>query len=168
MPDARNSRPKSLLLDRREWLVAVGSLAAALGLPGAMTAAAQSGEAVRQTDAFTDVSVALTGFSPAGPDLASQFIDAFRSESDGIGRLHDIIRLQPPDQWDASIAAAGLTALAQAIMTAWYTGAVVDGADRKVITYLDAFAWSAVGYTKPPTRCAEAFGGWALAPHEDR
>ena len=156
-------------LDRRHLLVAVSTLAAALGLPGG--GAAQAGGVADPAiglDAFRDLSVALTGFAPPDVSLAESFRDAFAAEAADLGRLHDIVRHQPPEAWDAAIAAAGLGPLAEALVTAWYTGMVGEGANRRVVSYLDAFVWYAVGYTKPPSQCDWDFGAWADPPPPGR
>jgi hypothetical protein len=157
-------------LDRRQFLVAVSTLAAALGLPGGGAAAQAGGtpDPAIGLDAFRDLSVALTGFAPPDVSLAESFRDAFAAEAADLGRLHDIVRHQPPEAWDAAIAAAGLGPLAEALVTAWYTGMVGEGANRRVVSYLDAFVWYAVGYTKPPSQCDWDFGAWADPPPPGR
>lgn len=165
LPTGEAHRPPSF--DRRELLTAVATLAAVLGLPTAAVAATGA-ELQRETAAFADLSVSITGFVPKDPSLVEHFFAAFADETEELIRLHDIVKATPPDGWEPAIAAAGLAPLAEALMTAWYSGAVGEGPETRVVTYLDAFAWYAVGYTKPPTRCADAFGGWADAPHEMR
>jgi hypothetical protein len=151
-------------LDRRELLVAVSTLAAALGLPGA--ALAQPAPALTALE-FASLSSAIAGFPP-DPGLAASFLEAFSDQAAELAKLHDLLRTVPPEQWEAKIAAEGLAPLAEALATAWYTGMVGEGADQRVLTYLDAFAWYAVAYTKPPTRCDISFGAWAEPPHEAR
>jgi hypothetical protein len=153
-------------LDRRELLIAVGSLVAAFGLPD--TAFAQAETPPLTNDAFANLANLIAGYPPADPEITKQFREAFASEMDQLVKLYDILRAQPEDQWPAAIKTARLGPLADALTTAWYTGAAGKGADARVITYLDAFAWYAVGYTKPPTRCDVSFGAWAAAPHEYR
>ena len=152
-------------LDRRELLVAVSTLAAALGLPGA--ASAQPAPALTALE-FASLSSAIAGFPPADPDLAAGFLEAFSAQAAELAKLHEIVRTVRPDEWTEKIAAEGLAPLAEALTTAWYTGVVGEGADERVLTYLDAFAWYAVAYTKPPTRCDISFGAWSEPPHEDR
>jgi hypothetical protein len=155
-------RPKEL--DRRELLIAVGTLAAALGLPGPSLA-----QAAALTDPdFANLANLIAGFPPADPDITRQIHQAFAAEAADLARLYDLVRDTDPAGWDAAIASAGLTPLAEALSTAWYTGTVGAGDDQRVVTYLDAFAWYAVGYTKPPTRCDISFGAWSEPPHEFR
>jgi fructose 5-dehydrogenase small subunit len=157
-------------LDRRRLLLAVSLLAAALGLPGSAASRAEGAANAGGIgmDSFRDLSVALTGFAPRDASLAESFRDAFAAEAADLARLHEIVRHQPPGAWDAAIAAAGLAPLAEALVTAWYTGMVGEGADRRVVSYLDAFVWYAVGYTKPPSQCDWGFGAWADPPPPGR
>jgi hypothetical protein len=164
-------RHKPRELDRRELLIAVGTLAAAFGLPHAPAlaqAGAEAGATPLTTSDFANLSNLIAGFPPADPDITAQFREAFASEIDELVQLYEILRTQPEADWPAAIKAARLGPLAEALVTAWYTGGVGKGADRRIITYLDAFAWYAVGYTKPPTRCDVSFGAWAAQPHEYR
>lgn len=155
-------RPKEL--DRRELLIAVGTLAAALGLPGRSLA-----DTALLTDPdFANLANLIAGFPPADPGITHEIHQAFASEAADLARLYDLVRDTDPTGWDAAIASAGLTPLAETLSTAWYTGTVGAGDDQRVVTYLDAFAWYAVGYTKPPTRCDISFGAWSEPPHEYR
>jgi hypothetical protein len=162
-------RHKPTQLDRRELLIAVGTLAAAFGLPNAVKLAGAA-EAPFDNDAFANLANLIAGFPPPDPNITREIAAAFAAETDELSRLYDILRTATPDQWEDAIKQAGLSPLAEALMTAWYTGSVAatDGDDRRVITYLDAFAWYAVGYTKPPTRCDISFGAWSEPPHEFR
>jgi hypothetical protein len=164
-----NDRPGRGVPGRRKLLVAVSTLAAALGLPG--SAAAQAGDVPDPAiglDAFRDLSVALTGYAPPDISLAESFRDAFAAEAADLARLHEIVRHEPPEDWDAAIGAARLAPLAEALVAAWYTGMVGEGADRRMVSYLDAFVWYAVGYTKPPSQCDWDFGAWADPPPPGR
>ena len=152
-------------LDRRELLIAVSTIAAAFGLPG--TASAQPA-ATLSTMEFASLSSAIAGFPPADPDLAASFLEAFSAQAGELAKLYEIVRTVRPDEWEEKIAAEGLAPLAEALTTAWYTGTVGDGADQRVLTYLDAFAWYAVAYTKPPTHCDISFGAWSEPPREVR
>src|SRR5690242_5774645 len=160
-------RHKPPQLDRRELLTAIGALAAAFGFPGA-PALGQTEPLPLTNDAFANLANLVAGYPPADPEITKEFRAAFAAETEQLTQLYDIVRSQPEDQWEAAIKAARLGPLAEALTTAWYTGAAGKGADERVITYLDAFAWYAVGYTKPPTRCDVSFGAWAAAPHEYR
>jgi hypothetical protein len=154
-------------LDRRQLLLAVTTLAAALGLPGAGPSPTAA-EAPIGVDAFRDLTVALTGYTPRERFLAQDFLDAFAPEAADLARLHGLVRNNPPDAWEPLIAAAGLSNLAEALVSAWFTGMVGEGSERRVLSYLGAFVWYACGYTKPPTQCDWDFGAWADAPPPGR
>jgi hypothetical protein len=157
--------------NRRELLQVAGALVAAFGIPEA--AFAQSLDSVRPyraiagADAFHDVSVALTGYAPADRSLVAAFYEAFESDIYDLQRLYAIIRATPPEGWDNAIGEAGLAPLAEALIEAWYTGMVGEGSGQRVVTYLNAFVWYAVGYTKPPSECDTNFGAWANRPPGD-
>jgi hypothetical protein len=153
-------------LDRRELLIAVATLAAAFGLPGASVAGAELLPV--DNGGFANLANLIAGFPPADPDITAQIKAAFAAEAEEVAQLYELVRTTAPEDWEAAIKAAKLGPLAEALVTAWYTGSVADGNERRVITYLDAFAWYAVGYTKPPTRCDISFGAWSEPPHEFR
>ena len=155
-------------LDRRQLLLAVTTLAATLGLPGAGPPPTSAAGPPIGVDAFRDLTVALTGYTPRERFLAQDFLDAFASEAADLARLHGLVRNNPPDAWEPLIAAAGLTNLAEALVSAWFTGMVGEGSERRVLSYLGAFVWYACGYTKPPTQCDWDFGAWADPPPPGR
>jgi hypothetical protein len=166
-PDASSGITHSQL-DRRELLRAVTTLAAALGLPGVALSPAASAATPISVDAFRDLTIALTGYTAREPFLAKDFLEAFAAEAADLARLHEIVRSDPPDAWEVKIASAGLSDLAEALVSACYTGMVGEGANQRVLSYLGAFAWYACGYTKPPTQCDWNFGAWADAPPPGR
>ncbi len=157
----KQSDADRLAMNRRELLAVAGAIIGAIGLPGSATAAAIT------ADQFHDLSVALTGFAPADRSLVSAFQEAFASDLDDLGRLYDVVRAAPRDSWKDAIDKAGLTSLAEALINAWYTGLVGEGANQRVVTYLEAFVWYAVAYTKPPSKCDTDFGAWATRPEGD-
>lgn len=167
---AANSTPhrSGASIDRRELLAAVSALVAALGLPVLPTEAATAPPQAIEINAFRDLTVALTGFAPRDAALPDEFLEAFAAEAASLSQLHSIVRDTPPEEWDAAIDAAGLGTLAEALVQAWYTGTVGEGAEQRVLTYLDAFVWYACGYTKPPSQCDTDFGAWADAPPRGR
>lgn len=159
-PAQHPHRRRAAGIDRRELLIGVTALAAAFGLPGAGAAQVPGITAIE----FASLSSAVAGFPPADPNLAAEFLAAFPDQAAELARLHQIIIGTDESEWQTAIAAANLTPLAEAISTAWYTGMVGEGAAERVVTYLDAFAWYAVAYTKPPTRCDISFGAWSAPP----
>jgi hypothetical protein len=114
------------------------------------------------------MTIALTGYTPRDRFLAKDFLDAFASEAADLVKLHDIVRSNPPAAWEPMIASAGLSNLAETLVSAWYTGMVGEGANQRVLSYLGAFVWYACGYTKPPTQCDWDFGAWADPPPPGR
>ncbi len=152
-------------VNRRELLLAMGALSASLGL-GIPRAGAV--DAAIDLNGFRDLTFALTGFSSRDPFLPEAFFEAFSTELAQLAQLHAIVRGKPEAEWDTAIAAAGLGDLAQSLTTAWYTGITGDGDNQTVVSYLDAFVWYAVGYTKPPTKCDTDFGAWAERPPPGR
>lgn len=158
-PPTRFERHRAARIDRRELLIAVGTLAAALGLPKVAFA-----QAAMSTTEFAALTSAIAGNPPNDPAITAEFLAAFSDQTADLIRLHEIVAANSEDEWPAAIAAANLTPLAEALSTAWYTGMVGAGADQRVVTYLEAFAWYALTYTKPPTRCDLSFGAWSEPP----
>lgn len=159
-PEVHPHRRRAANIDRRELLIGVTALAAAFGLPGAGLAQTAGITAIE----FASLSSAIAGFPPADPNLAAEFLAAFPDQAAQLLQLHEIVTTTDESECQSAIAAANLTPLAEAISTAWYTGMVGEGAAERVVTYLDAFAWYAVAYTKPPTRCDISFGAWSAPP----
>ncbi|MGE3364712.1 MAG: sugar dehydrogenase complex small subunit [Rhizobiaceae bacterium] len=151
-------------MQRRELLVAISTVAAFFGLPGAGLASAEAID----SGAFRELTGTLTGISPSDPTLPQLFLQAFAEDIDKLAKLHAIVTQMPEAEWDSAIVSAGLKPLSESLIQAWYTGSITQGADERVLTYLDAFVWSACGYTKPPTRCDTNFGAWADPPPPGR
>jgi hypothetical protein len=156
-------------MNRRELLAVAGAIIAALATPGGAAARAGTPPFIPiSTGAFHDLTLALTGYAPRDPSMVDAFRDAFSNELTQLQRLYDLLVSEPDrDDWPKAIGDAGLSALAEQLMAAWYTGIVGDGEGARVITYLDAFVWYAVGYTKPPSTCDTDFGAWANRPPGD-
>jgi hypothetical protein len=75
----------------------------------------------------------------------------------------------PPATLDALMRTGALDTLAARRVTAtivecWYTGIYASPSGPRVATYLEALAWSTLGFTKPPTVCGGGMGYWAQAP----
>ena len=159
-PAVHGARVDRLAVSRRELLAVAGAIIGTLAVPDAASAVGP----VLDVDAFQTVSRALTGYSPANRGLAAALREAFADELEKLTRLRDILEATPTGDWTRAIADAGLADLAEALIDAWYTGIVGAGDEQRVVTYLDAFVWYAVGYTKPPSRCDTGFGAWADRP----
>lgn len=157
-------------MNRRELLAVAGAILGALGSRG--TAAAQATTASPfipiSTRAFHDLTLALTGYAPRDPSMVDAFHEAFSAELTQLERLYELLVSNPErEDWPKAIEDAGLSALAEQLIAAWYTGIVGEGEAARVITYIDAFVWYAVGYTKPPSTCDTDFGAWAERPPGD-
>jgi hypothetical protein len=152
---------------RRELLIAISTLAAYFGLPGAARSQTAASGAI-DSAAFRELTGMLTGISPSDASLPELFLQAFSADAANLGKLHAIVTQQPESEWDSAITSAGLKPMSEALIQAWYTGSITQGSDERVLTYLDAFVWHACGYTKPPTRCDTNFGAWADAPPPGR
>lgn len=156
-----------LAMNRRELLAVAGAILGALGSPNAAVALSSPVVPI-STPAFRDLTLALTGYAPRDPSLVGAFQDAFSQELTQLEQLYRILVAEPErDDWPKAIADAGLAPLAEQLVTAWYTGIVGEGEAARVITYIDAFVWYAVGYTKPPSTCDTDFGAWAMRPSGD-
>jgi hypothetical protein len=167
---ARQEAAARPVLSRRELLVVAGAILAAVGAPGRATAQATSAVSFIpiSTQGFHDLTLALTGFAPRDPSLVQAFHEAFADELGRLQRLYDLLIAEPDrDDWVKAIDEAGLSPLAEQLIAAWYTGIVGEGEAARVVTYLDAFVWYAIGYTKPPSTCDTDFGAWALRPAGD-
>lgn len=158
-----------LAVNRRELLAVAGAILAAMGAPGsALARAAPSSVVPISSQAFHDLTLALTGYAPRDPSMVDAFHEAFANELTQLQQLYEILAAERDrDDWPKAIEDAGLTPLAEQLIAAWYTGIVGDGEAARVITYIDAFVWYAVGYTKPPSTCDTDFGAWALRPAGD-
>jgi hypothetical protein len=152
----------SVRLDRRAILQAM------LVLAGGDGAAALAASKHLDLEGFRELMIAMTGYLPRDPTLADAFFEAFSAEVAELQTLAHIVLGSPESTWDAQISTAKLDGLAQALVSAFYTGIVGEGAEAKVITYINAFAWYACGYTKPPSQCDWNFGAWAYPPPPGR
>jgi hypothetical protein len=159
-----------LAMNRRELLAVAGAILGALGASnGAIAQSAPLAPVTPiSTQAFRDLTLALTGYAPRDPSMVGAFQDAFSGELTQLQQLYRILVSEPErDDWPKAIADAGLAPLAEQLIAAWYTGIVGEGEAARVITYIDAFVWYAVGYTKPPSTCDTDFGAWARRPSGD-
>jgi hypothetical protein len=156
-------------MNRRELLAVAGAILGALGTRGAALAQSAPASVVPiATGAFHDLTLALTGYAPRDPSMVDAFHDAFANELTQLQQLYEILVAETDRaDWPDAIAQAGLAPLAEQLIAAWYTGIVGEGEAARVITYIDAFVWYAVGYTKPPSTCDTDFGAWALRPAGD-
>lgn len=168
---SRADRPEAksggrLDMNRRELLAVVGAILAAFGTRGTALAQAPPASVVPiSTQAFHDLTLALTGYAPRDPSMVEAFREAFAGELTQLEQLYQLLEGESDrDEWPKAVADAGLAPLAEQLIAAWYTGIAGEGEAARVITYIDAFVWYAVGYTKPPSTCDTDFGAWATRP----
>lgn len=158
-----------LEMNRRELLAVAGAILVAVGTPGSAAGQAAATPYIPiSTQAFHDLTLALTGYAPRDPSMAGAFHEAFADELAQLEQLYQVLVAEPDrDDWAEAIKDAGLAPLAEQLIAAWYTGIAGEGEAARVITYIDAFVWYAVGYTKPPSVCDTDFGAWAVRPAGD-
>lgn len=163
--DSHPAAPAVRGLDRRALLGLV-ALFASGSVQNAPQAVAQA--AAMPLDGFRDLLSALTGFAPRDVTLVEAFRETFADDLSGLQQLSDIVVNAPESEWSTRIKEAGLDALEESLVTAAYTGMAGEGAEARVITYLNAFVWHACGYIKPPSQCDWNFGAWAYPPPRGR
>lgn len=147
-----------LALRRRDLLATAGLIAVARP---AFAAPAPAIDPAR----FQAISSKLCGVTL--DDL--EFAQAIEAELLGDGgtdlaALVDLAAATPPAGLDAAISARGLDALADRLVAIWYSGMTGPPNAPRVLSFTSAAAWTAIGYTKPPTWCGPRFGAWADPP----
>jgi hypothetical protein len=158
----RDTMPPAGSLDRRQVLLGFAGLVAA-----AATGIGPAGAATElDASAFRALSFGLMGRIAEDPSLAEAYLAALRERvaPGDLERLAAVVREHAGSGMDAAITRAGLDAVANQVIAAWYTGTVPTATGSRVVTYLDAVAWKATGFTKPPSVCGPGFGFWANPP----
>jgi hypothetical protein len=128
-----------------------------------------------QLEEFLALSAVLTGIENLDPVLGHVYLQSLQASSDfevSLAELYERAGFRaagPPTDVEAlanagTFAAETTQKLADKIIEYWYTG-VYDtaGGEQAVATFVDALAWKALHYTKPPTICASP-GFWAERP----
>jgi hypothetical protein len=144
--------------DRRKLLLGLAALAAsaASGPLGAQPAP------LADPTGFASLSRGLTGYAYADAATASAMVDALTQAvgADALRRIATLAAVTPPAQLNAELRAAGLSAPAETVVVALYTGQV----GAQVITYDNALVWQALGWTKPNAWCGGTTGYWSDKP----
>ena len=126
----------------------------------AVTSAGMSGFPTRlfaqaglTADQFLQLSERLTGASGLDPDVAKTLLGGFVAAGHG-SALADLSR---SDTVPAS-------ALADAVVAAWYSGLYETGHGPAVSDFNGALVWNALSFTKPFANCGGEIGYWANPP----
>ena len=161
--DDPSRKDESVDVDRRRLLVGLAALAAS-GAVGPL--AAQSTPALADPAAFASFARSMTGYAFADAPTASAMIDALNQAvgADALGRIATLAIGTPPAQLGAALRAAGLSAQAETIVVALYTGQVDTPAGTRVISYDNALVWQALRWTKPNAWCGGETGYWSTKP----
>ncbi len=164
-PSAQPSGP--VPMTRRELLEAFAVLVAG-GMLGAVPAACtRIGEAPLNAKDLGGLGHLLTGYSIPDDDVLANFLDALarRYGRGDLARLADVVAGHAGGDVDSAIESAGLGEVANGVVAALYTGTVTDPAGEvRVVTYVDALAWRACTFTKPPSECGGVTGYWEKPP----
>jgi Membrane bound FAD containing D-sorbitol dehydrogenase len=145
---------------------------------GAMTACATrvttgAGAAPVTLDDFLALSALLTGVKDLNAEHGRLYLASLtRAEARQLAAVTARSGLRgaaPPATLEALVRTGALDTAAARRVTAtivecWYTGVYASPSGPRVATYLEALAWSTLGFTKPPTVCGGGMGYWAEAP----
>jgi hypothetical protein len=141
-----------MTLTRRDAIlrsvVAAVASAGASGYPTALFA-----QADLTVDDFLHFSERLTGASGLDLDVAKTLLGGFVATGHG-SALADLARLDSaPD-----------SALADAVVAAWYSGLFDTGHGPAVSDFNGALVWNALSFTKPFGNCGGEIGYWSNPP----
>ncbi|MEO7393267.1 MAG: sugar dehydrogenase complex small subunit [Ramlibacter sp.] len=155
-------------LDRRTLLKALAATAAAIesAQPVAVALAAPPPTAGLAPAQFAALSAGLTGYPVEDKALSARMLAAFATPArrSGLKQLARVADAASPGNLDAAIRAAGLDAIANELVAAWYSGLVKTPQGEKVVTYTGAMMWTAMKYAKPMGVCGGPFGYWSGPP----
>ncbi len=126
---------------------------------------------------FLAISRVLTGTAELDEALGRRALEVVRDDRRRARQLPELWTAArfgsaaPPASVDDLVARGvyarpRLADLCDAITQLWYSGVyVASGGEQRVVTYVDALAWHALGYrAEGPTACGGVFGHWASAP----
>jgi hypothetical protein len=125
-------------------------------------------------EAFLALSSVLTGYDQLDPELGAIYLRSLQDNPEfggGLEALYEQAGVAAGGQPDGieALEQAGVfeqeqsRALADKIITLWYTGIYDQGEEQAVATFVDALAWKSITFTKPPTICG-SYGFWAERP----
>ena len=132
-------------------LTALGAAISTVGTAG--FPAALFAQAEVNVDQFLQLSERLTGASSLDSDVAETLLGGFLATGNGAA-LAELVR-------DGT---APRSALADAIVAAWYSGLHDTGHGTAVADFNGALVWNALSFTKPFGSCGGEVGYWADPP----
>jgi len=150
---------------RRQLLRALAG-ASALGLGGGSLAATGTPAVTAAQREWSALASGLTGFPPPSADVAAKMYRAFATPARRaqLAALARVVAATPPAELDAALQASSLTALADELTAAWFSGIVNGPKGQQVVLYLDAYVWTAMTFSKPMGQCGGALGYWSTPP----
>jgi hypothetical protein len=141
--------PMTELTRRDAIFAAVSASVAAVGAAGFPAALLAQGEVT--TDEFLALSERLTGGSGLDRGVAETLLGGFLATGNGPG-----LRVL--------VGGTETGPLADAIVTAWYSGLYDTGRGEAVADFEGALVWNALTFTKPFGDCGGETGYWADPP----
>ena len=173
-------------LSRREFVMALGALAAGAGLAGCWDRPGQGDPLTTQRqarmpgdmptlDEFLALSAMLTGTIRLNRDVAGLHLAKLQAQPDTNVALADLCRkagfrsITPPKTLEdltqrSVLEQDSLRRLADQITTCWYTGKWTRTDEPTPSGFADALAWNVLAFSKPPGTCGGSPGSWAEPP----
>ncbi|MCB1487089.1 MAG: hypothetical protein KDJ88_06480 [Bauldia sp.] len=142
---------KAGITRRDAILAAVGTAVAAAGAAG--FPAAVFAQADITVDQFLALSRKLTGTTSLDATVARTLLGGFLATGHG-AELRGLV----------GEAFTSFTPLADAIVSAWYSGVYDTGKGQAVADFTGALVWDAMSFTKPFAECGGETGYWADPP----
>src|SRR5690625_299320 len=138
------------LTRRTALLSALASAVAALGVSG--FPARLYAEAPITPAQFLELSLALTGARRLDPVVAEELLAGLLVLGKGAPLSALVAQMPDPDTSDE---------VAEAVITAWYSGLFTGRAGLVAIDYTGALFWNALGFTKPAGFCGGQTNDWS-------
>ncbi len=144
--------------DRRRLLSGLAALAACAAA-GPLRAQAPGVD-------FAALTTTLAGLTFADASAASAMLDALNAAvgETALRRIAGIAASSTPERLAADLASAGLSAQAEVVVAALFTGQVDTPRGPRVIGYDSALVWQALGWTKPNAWCGGETNYWSTKP----